>query len=107
MSEVTAQEIHNDILNQIEMESSPYSHWYVGITSNPHIKLFQEHNVEVRNSWWVIKRADSVREAKNIKKTLTEIYGTDGGRDTEDEKSIYIYAYKKTATTNPKLEEEK
>jgi hypothetical protein len=101
MNELIPQQIHDEIMHFIHMEGSPYSNWYVGITSNPHVRLFSDHNVEVRNSWWVIKKAKSSDGAKSVKRTLIGTYGIDGGSDGGDENSIYVYAYRKTETTKP------
>jgi hypothetical protein len=93
------QQIHDEIMHFIRMERSPYTSWYVGITSNPHTRLFQEHNVDLKESWWVIKKANSVEDARIVVKALIDAYKFDGGNGTADEKSVYIYAYKKTRTT--------
>jgi hypothetical protein len=98
---ITAAKICQEILSYIRTEKGEYSDWYVGITSNPHIRLFQEHNVKVNNSWWVISKASDVHEARLVEKTFIEVYGTDGGSRGGDEKSVYVYAYKKTETTIP------
>ena len=81
------------------MERSPYRDWYIGIASNPHTQLFREHNVDLNNSWWVIKKADNAEEAGRIQRAIIREYGTDGGNGGHDERSIYVYAYKKTGTT--------
>ena len=93
------QRIINEIMHLIHMERSPYRDWYVGITSNPHTQLFQEHKVDLNNSWWVIKKAGNVEEAGRIQRAIINTYGTDGGNRDQDERSVYVYAYKKTSTT--------
>ena len=101
MVELNPQQIQDEIIHVINMEKGPYNEWYVGITSNPHLRLFQDHNVEVKDSWWIIKKAKSSEDARSVEKTLIEIYGMDGGGGGGDEKTVYVYAYKKTVTTNP------
>lgn len=98
---ITATKICQEILSYIRAEKGEYSSWYVGVTSNPHIRLFQEHNVEVNNSWWVISKAINPEEARLVEKTLIEVNGMDGGSGGRDDKSVYVYAYKKTKTTIP------
>ena len=93
------QQLISEIMHLINMERSPYKDWYIGITSNPHTQLFQEHNVDLNNSWWVIKKAGNAEEAGRIQRAIINTYGTDGGNDEGNEKSVYVYAYKKTRTT--------
>jgi hypothetical protein len=85
----------------IQTEKSPYFSWYVGIASNPHNRLFQEHNIEMDFPWWVICKARNSEEARIAEKLIIEKHRTDGGSGGGDEKSIYVYAYKKTETTKP------
>jgi hypothetical protein len=85
----------------IQTEKSPYSGWYVGIASNPHLRLFQEHNVDMDSPWWVICEARNSEEARTAEKVIIEKHGMDGGSGGVDEKSIFVYAYKKTETTIP------
>lgn len=96
-----AYKICSEILCYIRAEKGEYSSWYVGISSNPHERLFQEHNVELKNTWWVISKAKNADEARLAEKTIIEEYGTDGGTGGGNEKSVYVYAYKKTETTKP------
>ena len=101
MNDLSPQQIQVEIMHLIHMERSPYSDWYVGIAKNPHIRLFQEHKVEMRNSWWIIRKAKNSEDARNVEKLIINTYGTDGDSGGGDEESVYVYAYKKSATTKP------
>jgi len=99
INNLSNQQIHDEIMHFIHMERSPYNNWYAGITSNPHTRLFQEHNVDLKESWWVIKKANSVDDAKIVIRALVDAYGIEGGNSAANERSVYIYAFKKTSTT--------
>ncbi|MBI2847633.1 MAG: hypothetical protein HYX83_00500 [Chloroflexi bacterium] len=49
----TAQEAYNDIIAHIKKEGSSFSKWYAGIASNWQTRLFNDHQVPQKESWWV------------------------------------------------------
>lgn len=101
MSALSEQQIHDEILAYIQKEGSQYSSWYIGIASNPRERLFSDHQVQEENSWWIFREAFSSQSARKVEKYIIENYGTDGGFGGGDENTKYVYAYKKTNTTNP------
>jgi hypothetical protein len=97
----TKKEIIADINSHIKEEGSGYRAWYCGITSDPKSRLFTEHNVSDKNAWWIYRQASSAQIAREIEDFFVNECGTDGGPGGGDETSKYVYAYKKTASTNP------
>ena len=92
---ITNQQIHNEIMNQVNSEGGPYSSWYVGIASDPRQRLFGDHSVPRENSWWIFREAFSEEDARITETFLLENYGFDGGSSGGDSNTRYVYAYKK------------
>lgn len=93
--------IANEILQHVNSEGSSKSSWYVGIASNPRDRLFKDHNVQEKNSWWIYKNTVTDTSSRRIERYLIDSYGFDGGDGGGDYTTIFVYAYRKTHTTNP------
>jgi hypothetical protein len=76
-----------------------YPDWYVGISSNPKNRLFQDHHVHVEDDLWIHKLANSLDDVKKIKDHFHNIRHADGPREGGNNTTLYIYAYKKTKNT--------
>jgi hypothetical protein len=85
----------------IKTNGGIYSEWYCGITHDTDSRLFTEHNVDEQNGIWVRKLAFNVQDARVVEAYFVRECGTDGGPGGGEETSKYVYAYKKTASTNP------
>lgn len=92
--------IVNEIIQHVNKEGSHKSNWYVGIASIPRDRLFNDHNVQ-ENSWWIFRSAGNDFSARRIEKHLINTYGFDGGSGGGDSSTIFVYAYRKTHSTNP------
>lgn len=76
-----------------------YRDWYVGITSNPRQRLFNDHRVD-EGYGWIYAPADSNQIARFVEGYFLNL-GCDGGSGGGDNSSTTVYAYKKTSYTNP------
>jgi hypothetical protein len=94
-------ELRNEIKNFIDENGGSYKSWYVGISSDPAKRLFNEHNVDEKNDVWIYDFAFSADVARKIEDYFVNYLGTDGGTGGGDEYSKGIYAYKKNSRTNP------
>lgn len=94
-------EIIRDIRAHITKEGSPFSDWYVGITSNINDRVFGDHNVSEKDQLYIYCEAYTVAFARHIEQQFIDVDGTDGGPGGGDEDSVFVYAYKKTSETNP------
>lgn len=74
--------------------------WYVGITDDANRRLYEEHKAQHNTSIYV--SVDSPATARGVKDFLIERYGMDG-RPDRGEYLRYVYAFKKTANTDPPL----
>ena len=92
--------IASEIVTYVEKEGSNKSSWYLGIASNPKDRLFKDHNVS-ENGWWIYSDAETHVSARNIENYLLNSYGFDGGTGGGDYTTKFVYAYRKTHTTNP------
>jgi len=95
------QVIINEVNTHIQKEGSGYKTWYVGISRDPRKRLFNDHNVSEKNSWWIWREATSSTVAREIESYFVDNLGTDGGTGGGDYSSKFVYAYKKASTTNP------
>lgn len=75
-----------------------YSEFYVGISKNAPKRLFEEHHVDMKTSWWIYETADSSDIAREVEKHYLQLgmRGSDGGGDTS---SNMVYCYVVTPTT--------
>lgn len=94
-------QIITDIDAHIQKGGGGYKAWYVGITNDPRERLFTEHNVSEENAWWIYREAYSVDDARKVEYFFVNRHGTDGSPGGGDITSRCVYAYKKTASTNP------
>jgi len=80
--------------------SGAYSDWYVGIASDPEDRLFNGHNVD-RRGYWISEECENSGIAREIEDYFVNTLHTDGAPGGGDRTTKYVYAYKKTSTTNP------
>jgi hypothetical protein len=95
---MTAQELVNEILEYARGFRLDYSKWYAGITDNPDVRLFQEHNVN-RDGYWVHTNYVPASNARVAETVLHNIYGFDGGPGGAESENLCVYAYCKTTST--------
>jgi len=84
-----------DLFNFIE---GPFSGWYVGITNDPEICLYNRHKVSRDNGKCKYCPCSSDDIAREIEQYFLNL-GCDGGPGGGNETSRYVYVYKKTRTT--------
>lgn len=94
------EELITDFKSHINNEGSSYSSWYVGISKNARDRLNQ-HGVPEKNAWFISRQCGSSSIAREIEDYFVNTLGTDGGPGGGDETADMVYAYKKTANTNP------
>jgi hypothetical protein len=93
------QQTINEILSHIGQCGGLLSDWYAGITDDPRVRLFTEHNVQERGDSWIYRDAGTANAARTIEQNLLD-QGCDGGPGGGSNSSKYIYAYRKTGGTN-------
>lgn len=96
----TVAEIIQEIDNYISKRGGGYSDWYVGIASDPHDRVFNDHNVDKNNDAWIIRDCGSEVAARKVEKYFLD-RGCDGGTGGGDNSTTYAYAYKKNTHTRP------
>lgn len=79
-----------------------YQNFYIGITSDIEIRLFEAHNVPRKNHWYIYQWADSEDIAREVEKYFLAL-GMDGGTGggTGDGDVRYVYCYEKGSNTCP------
>ena len=85
----------------IEQCGGNYPSWYVGLAEYPEEKL-DAHSVNLDKDRYIYLTATCIEDARSIEHYFVTRMGTDGDtRGSNDEKALSIYAYEKSATTNP------
>lgn len=74
------------------------SDWYVGIATDPRERLFNDHNVDEKNGFWIYEQATSDTIARAVEQAYLDT-GHDGGSGGGDQSSVYVYAYVKLQGT--------
>ena len=54
-----------------------------------------------KGAWWIIRHATSSSAAREVERFFIDKKGTDGGPGGGTDDSNQVYAYRKTASTNP------
>lgn len=85
--------IVREICAHVNREGIEYSSWYVGIAVDPKKRLFIEHKVPKQNAWWIYRRAQTERNARDTEAYLLEL-GFAGGSSGGGSSTVYVYAYK-------------
>ena len=96
----TAQQVYDDIIAYIQEQGRPASDWYAGITSDLDGRVHDEHNVPREDLSCIKRTCNTTLAARAVENALIKS-GCDGGGGGGDSSSIYVYAYLKTAVTNP------
>lgn len=101
MTTVTAQTAYDRIVAHIKKEGSGAKHWYAGIASDWKARL-QDHGIEVGTSkhWFSAQECESSKAARSVEEALIE-YGCDGGGGGGSSSTVWVYAYRKMASTDP------
>jgi hypothetical protein len=89
-----------DIDAHVAARGGSSASWYVGITKDVELRLFDQHNIKKTGGLWIYREAYSAEDARDIKAHFL-LKGFDGGAGAGDDDSAFVYAYKKTSTTDP------
>ena len=95
-----AQEALNEIVAHIDNQGGAYFDWYCGITADIESRLHGDHKVPHKDHWFITRTCETETDARAMEATLIEL-GCDGAPGGGDEATKYVYAYLKTAVTEP------
>ncbi len=76
------------------------SQWYVGISSDVQVRLFNDHKLNEQNDEWAHSTADTADIARSVEKHFLDA-GLDGGSGGGDEGTTIVYVYLKLSRTTP------
>ncbi|MGB6604707.1 MAG: hypothetical protein WA747_10520 [Steroidobacteraceae bacterium] len=100
MTGQNAQQIRDEILAYLRMQGGTSASWYIGIASEIERRLFGDHHVPPANHWYICRQAASAEAAHEAERALLAL-GFDGGPAREGDEGVFVYAYLKTALTEP------
>jgi hypothetical protein len=86
-------QIAQEIDDYINKSGGGYSSWYVGIASDPRIRLFNDHNVDEKNDYWIYRACGSDTSARKVEEYFIN-KGCKGGTGGGDYTTQSVYAYK-------------
>lgn len=95
----TKEQIRSEIKVYIKAYGGVCADWYVGVASDPESRLFDDHGVS-REGFWIYRECENSDVAREIEEYFINVVGTDGGSGGGDNTTKYVYAYKKTISTN-------
>ena len=93
------QEVYDTIIQYINSINVNYSSWYVGITSDPKARLFEEHKVFKESGHWVYIDAGSEETARAVENYIIDKHKTKGDTGGGDKTKTSVYAYLLTDCT--------
>lgn len=88
----------NWLVASIERQGGLLTGWYVGITSNPDTRLFNDHGVDKANGNWAFTQCIDSSTSRQVERYFNQ-RGTKGDSGGGDNTSNYVYAYKITSST--------
>lgn len=92
-------EIINEFLAHMRQNGGVGREWYVGITDDPRSRLFNDHRVSETTGAWIYRDAGTINVARAVEQYLLD-QGCDGGSGGGSTQSHFVYAYRRTASTN-------
>jgi hypothetical protein len=95
-----ARDIANDLNSFIQQCGGANEDWYIGIAFDAEYTLFNDHKVSRHFDSWIYRIADNSDIARSVESAyLTS--GFDGGHDGVEAVGSIVYAYLKSAHTQP------
>lgn len=91
-------DIKKEIKAYVEECGGTKTQWYVGIATDARDRLFNDHNVNEDNDYWIYRIASSDTISRRVEKHFLDL-GYDGGDGGGDENTKSVYAYRKTSNT--------
>ncbi len=77
-----------------------YSDWYVGISSDPRQRLFNDHNADEKKDGWIFRKAFNSDLARQVEGYFVNTLKASGDTGGGDYTTKFVYAYKKSSHTN-------
>ena len=87
-----------ELLNFIASMGGRYSEWYVGIATDPQVRLFDQHRVSKMAGQWIYIPCESSEVARLVEAHFIGL-GTMGGSGGGDYATKFVYAYRITPYT--------
>ena len=100
MPAIQAQQAYDEIAAHIMKQGGAYRAWYCGIAASIESRLFGDHKVPRKDSWWSWRQCFNDAAARDVETALVRL-GCDGGPGGGDATTVYVYAYLKGSATDP------
>jgi hypothetical protein len=96
----TMEDVIQKIEYHIRKNGGAYSVWYVGIATDPTVRLFTIHGVVEKGDAWIYEDCMAETEARKVEGYFLA-KGCDGRTLGGDSSAKYVYVYKKNSYTRP------
>lgn len=100
LQEQDKEQVLDTIIARIKKQGGGYPTWYCGIASDYEKRLFTDHQVPREEYWFVVCKCHNNNDARVVETALHELH-CDGAPGGGDEATVHVYAYLKSAITNP------
>lgn len=94
----TAQQAVREVYVYISRSGGAPRGWYVGIASDPRVRLFNDHNVQENGDYWIYRSLNSDTDARKVERYFINC-GCKGGPGGGGTDTRYVYAYRVTSST--------
>ena len=97
---VSVQQVKYEFLAYIKEFDSTFSNWYVGLSDQPKIALFDLHGVRDAEDPWLYKQLLTNRAARTVQDYFIDHLKTAGARGVEQSEDVdCVYLFKIAAHT--------
>ena len=97
----TGKQVLARIKGHVKKRGGAFNAWFVDITEDARARLFTTHGVKKKGDHWIYVHAESPSVAQEVKSYLTKTLGTSSGKENQDDKADFVYAYKRNKHTKP------
>jgi len=97
----TGKQIVARVKSHIRRRGGKYNAWFVGVSPDARARLFTKHSVRKKGDCWILVHAESAQVAQKVKRYLVKKLGLAGASEVADMAADFVYAYKKSANTQP------
>lgn len=100
MTAIPAHQAYKEIIVYIEEHGGAFRNWYVGIATDARLRMFEDHKVDEKEGAWIVRICISDASARKVEEDLIKL-GCDGSGGGGNVTTVEVYAYLKTAYTEP------
>ena len=99
---LSVQQIKFEMLSYIKEFDARFEAWYVGIASDPKLRMQCDHGVDLDSDIWLYKQAASFPACRAVQQYFVQTLNTQGVLVTNGDSNMdCIYLYRRSQGTSP------